>query len=130
MDEEYLALIQNNTWEPVPPPPSASIVLGKWIFWHKLNPNGSLSRYKARWVVRGFSQQFGMDYDKTFGLVVKPTTIRVVLSLAVGNIWPIHQLDAKYIFLRGHLNETIYSQWPAGYLDVVHPDYVCRLSKA
>jgi len=58
MEEEYGALIANQTWDLVPQPPHAEIIVsGKWLYCHKLNANGSLARYKAHWVVRGFSQQ-------------------------------------------------------------------------
>jgi len=90
MVDEYKALIDNSTWRLVPRPPRANVVSGKWIFKHKYHSDGSLARHKARWVVRRFSQQHGIDYDKTFSPVVKPATIRVVLSLAVSRSWPIH----------------------------------------
>jgi histone deacetylase 1/2 len=61
MEEEYGALITNQTWDLVPPPPHANIVLGKWLYRHKHNADGSLAHYKARLVVRGFSQQHGLD---------------------------------------------------------------------
>jgi hypothetical protein len=56
--------------------------MGKWIFWHKFHADESLARHKARWVVRGFSQRKGINYDETFSLIVKPATIRSVLSIA------------------------------------------------
>ena len=90
MSEEYDAIIQNRTWSLVPRPVGANVVSGKWIFKHKFGADGGLARYKARWVVRGFSQQPGIDYDETFSPVVKPTMIRVVLSIAVSHAWPVH----------------------------------------
>jgi histone deacetylase 1/2 len=90
MEEEYGALIASQTWDLVPPPPHANIVSGKWLYRHKHNADGSLARYKARWVVRGLSQQHGLDCDETFSPVVKPTTMRTVLSLVVSSDWPIH----------------------------------------
>jgi hypothetical protein len=66
MADEYQALLDNNAWRLVPRPPSANIVTGKWLFKHKYHADGSLARHKARWVVRGFSQQHGVDYDETF----------------------------------------------------------------
>ena len=69
-----------------------------------------LRRYKARWVVRSFSQQAGVDYDDTFSPVVKPATIRTVLIIAASRSWPIHQLGVKNTFLHGNLEETVYCQ--------------------
>nr|XP_040253722.1 uncharacterized mitochondrial protein AtMg00820-like [Aegilops tauschii subsp. strangulata] len=85
MLEEYNALVQNKTWSLVSCPAGVHLVSGKWIFRHKLHPDGSLARYKARWVLRGFTQQPGVDYGETFSPVAKPATIRVILSVAVSN---------------------------------------------
>ena len=74
MQEEFDALTLNKTWVLVPPPSGENIVSGKWIFRHKYNADGSLSRHKARWAVHGFSQQSGGDFDETFSHVVKPAT--------------------------------------------------------
>nr|GEV78798.1 ribonuclease H-like domain-containing protein [Tanacetum cinerariifolium] len=65
----------------------------------------------------------GIDVDEIFSLVVKPTTIRTVLSLAISRHWPVHQLDVKNAFLNGYLSETIYMQQPLGFRDSQHPDY-------
>lgn len=58
--------------------------------------------------MRSFSQQQGLDYDETFSPVVKPTTIRMILCLAISSDCPIHQLDIKNAFLHGTINETVY----------------------
>ena len=87
MEAEYAALLTNRTWELVPRPPGANIVTGKWVFRVKYKPYGSLDRYKARWVVRGFSQRPGIDFGETFSPVVKPATIRTVLSLVASRGW-------------------------------------------
>ena len=84
--EEYGALLSNNTWDLVPRPLGANVVIGKWIFHHKFHADGSLDRYKARWVLRGFTQRPGVDYDETFSPVIKPATVRTVLSLALSEL--------------------------------------------
>ncbi|GJY18528.1 ribonuclease H-like domain-containing protein [Tanacetum coccineum] len=84
---------------------------------HKFHADGTLSRYKARLVANGSSQQLGVDFDKTFNPVVKPATIRMVLSLAVSRKWPIHQLDVKNAFLNGDLSETVYMHQPPDFVD-------------
>jgi hypothetical protein len=130
MEEEYDALIANNTWELVPRPVGSNVVTGKWIFKHKFNSDGTLKRYKAHWVLRGFTQRPGIDYDETFSPVVKPATVRTMLSLAVSRSWPIHQLDVKNVFLHGTLSETVYYSQPTGFVDPTQPDLVCRLNKS
>ena len=130
MVEEYGALLSNNTWDLVDPPRNANIVTGKWIYRHKMKSDGSLDRYKARWVLRGFTQREGIDFDETFSPVVKPATIRTVLSLALSSDWSIHQLDVKNAFLNGTLIETVYARQPSGFTDPRFPDKVCRLNKS
>ncbi|XP_074270687.1 uncharacterized protein LOC141594577 [Silene latifolia] len=77
-----------------------------------------------------WSQQVGVDCDETFSPVVKPATIRTVLSLAVCNKWSIHQLDVKNAFLHGNLAETVYMYQPPGFRDRQHPGHVCLLQKS
>jgi hypothetical protein len=126
--EEYAALLANQTWDLVPRPPGTNVVTGKWLFRRKLTSDRSLDRYKAGWVLRGFTQRLGVDYDETFSPVVKFATFRVVLSLALSWNWAIHQLDVKNAFLHGTLTETVYCSQPTGFVDAANPDLVCRLN--
>ena len=107
MTDEYNALIANKTWVLVPRTPDMHVICSMWNFRHKLNSDGSFERYKARLVGDGRSKQVGIDCGDTFSPVVKPATIRTVLSLALSKSWPIHQLDVKNAFLHGNLNETV-----------------------
>ncbi|GJX73618.1 ribonuclease H-like domain-containing protein [Tanacetum coccineum] len=111
----------------MPRPPDMNIVCSMWLFKHKYFLDGPLSRYKARLVANGSSQQIGVDCDETFSLVVKPTTIRIMLSLAASRRWPVHQLDVKNSFLHGHLSETVYMHQPPGFRDPQRPNHVCLL---
>ena len=105
MQDEYDALLSNGTWQLVPRPSHANVITGKWIFKNKFHADGTLERRKACWVVCGFSQRPGLDFDQTFSPVVKPATIRTVLHLAAARNWPVHQLDVKNAFLHGDLTE-------------------------
>jgi len=89
-----------------------------------------LERYKARWILRGFTQCPSVDYDETFSPVVKPVTVRTVITVAHSRDWPIHQLDVKNAFLHGTLSETVYCSQPTGFADPALPDHVYRLNKS
>ncbi|GKC05824.1 ribonuclease H-like domain-containing protein, partial [Tanacetum coccineum] len=130
MYDEYNALVKNGTWLLVPRPAGVNMVRSMWLFKHKFHADGTLSRYKARLVANGSSQQLGVDFDKTFSPVVKPATIRTILSLVVSLQWPIHQLDVKNAFLNGDLSETVYMHQPPGFVDNRYPHHVCLLQRS
>uniref|UniRef100_A0A2N9F167 Reverse transcriptase Ty1/copia-type domain-containing protein n=1 Tax=Fagus sylvatica TaxID=28930 RepID=A0A2N9F167_FAGSY len=76
--------------------------------------DGTIARYKAKLVAKGFHQQQGVNYDETFSPVIKPPTVRLILSLAVSHNWPLRQLDVKNAFLHGTLKEEVYMAQPQG----------------
>ncbi|CAN1781952.1 Retrovirus-related Pol polyprotein from transposon RE1, partial [Linum perenne] len=130
MTDEYNALMRNNTWSLVSCPTNVNIVGCKWIFRIKRNSDGTIQRHKARLVAQGFSQEAGVDFFDTFSPVIKPTTIRLVLSLALSQRWSIRQLDINNAFLNGELTETVYMKQPRGFEDPSKPNHVCKLQKA
>ncbi|XP_043705371.1 uncharacterized mitochondrial protein AtMg00820-like [Telopea speciosissima] len=95
ISEEFDALLRNNTWSLVARTPNMNLTSCKWIYRIKQKADGSLERYKVRLVAKGFHQQHGVDYDETFNPVIKPITIRTVLSFAISNGWFGCQLDIK-----------------------------------
>ena len=89
MIEEHTALLRNGTWTLVPFSKGMHVVDNKWVFRLKYNPDGSIQRYKARLVAKGFQQTVGIDFNETFSSVIKPCTIRVILTLAASYNWDI-----------------------------------------
>ena len=87
----------------VPASLSQNVVRWKWVFKLKHNSDGSINRYKARLVAKGFHQQYGVDFEETFSLVIKPPTVRIILSFAIQFNWPLRQLDVRNVFLHRFL---------------------------
>jgi hypothetical protein len=129
MDEEFAALMKNKTWRLVPPHSGKNIIDCRWIYKVKRKSDGSIDRYKARVVAKGFKQRYGIDYEDTFSPVVKIATVRLVLSIAVSRGWSLRQLDVKNAFLHGVLEEEVYMRQPPGYEDKGKPTHVCKLDK-
>jgi hypothetical protein len=108
MDAEYNALQGNCTWHLVAPTEGKNIIDCKWVFKVKRTADGSIDRYKARLIAKGFKQRYGIDYEDTFSPVAKIVTIHLVLSLAISQGWCLKQLDVQNAFLHGVLEEKVY----------------------
>ena len=98
MQQEYSTLMANNTWSLVPLPSGRKAIGCKWAFRVKQNPGGSILKYKAWLVAKGFNQIPGQDYSETFSPVVKPVTIRIKLTIALTHHWSILQIDVNNAF--------------------------------
>jgi hypothetical protein len=123
-------LKQNNTWELVPHQAKMNVVGSHWVFKTKLKLDGFVECFKARLVAQRYTQSLGIDFFETFSPVIKPPTIRLVLSLATTHGWPIRQLDVKNAFLHGHLKEVVYMEQPPRFYNFLFPNHVYRLHKA
>ncbi|CAN0917564.1 Retrovirus-related Pol polyprotein from transposon TNT 1-94, partial [Linum grandiflorum] len=110
--DEIAALESNGTWKIVTLPQGKRTVDCKWLFTIKYKADDSVERYKARLVARGFTQSFGIDYQETFAPVAKLNTVRILLSVAVNEDWPLYQMDVKNAFLNGILTEEVYMNIP------------------
>ena len=130
MDEEIQALKLNQTWELVPRPAATNVVGSKWVFRTKYHLDGTIDRLKARLVAKGYTQLYGLDFNDTFSPVVRASTVRIVLSIAISRGWTMRQLDVKNAFLHGFLQERVYMEQPPGYVDASYPSHVCHLKKA
>lgn len=127
---EFAALQQNGIWSLVPFHPKMNVVGSCWVYKLKRRSDGSIKRYKARLVAKGFHQQEGINYTESSSPVAKPTTIRIVLSLAVVFKWQVRQLDVSNAFLHDELQEDVCMTQPKGFIEPQHPNHVCRLHKS
>jgi histone deacetylase 1/2 len=130
MNKEFDALLRNGTWTLIPSPPIANIIGSKWVYRIKRKADGGIERFKARLVAKGFHQQEGLDFLETFSPVVKPTTVCMVLSVAISRGWHLCQIDVQNAFLHGFLYEDVYMAQPPGFLHPQYPQHVCKLHKS
>ncbi|KAJ9542932.1 hypothetical protein OSB04_029438 [Centaurea solstitialis] len=99
-------------------------------FWNKKDENDLIIRNKARLVTKGYRQQEGIDYDEMFALVARIEAIRVFLAYAAHKNMTVYQMDVKYAFLNGVLQEEVYVEQPEGFVDPRYPTHVYVLDKA
>jgi len=130
MSDEFNALIRNGTWQLIPASSNQNVVGCKWIFRTKRHSNGSIDKYKACLVAKGFHQRPDVDYYDTFSPVIKPTIIRLVLNITISSEWTLRQFDVNNTFLQGTLTEQVYMYQPPGFIDKDFPSHVCKLQKA
>eukprot|EP00253_Pinus_taeda_P028780 PITA_28780 len=115
MQEEYSSIMKNDVWEVVPRLEGKSVVTSRWIYKVKHAADGSIKKFKARFVARGFSQVEGVDYEETFAPVARYTSIRSIITIAVEMGWKIHQMNVKTAFLNGFIQEEVYIEQPQGF---------------
>ncbi len=129
VQEEYDSLVLNNTWSLVPLPKGRKPISCKWVFKIKHGVDGEVQCYKARFVARGFTQTFGVDYNETFAPIAKFVSIHCILALAAIEDIEIHQIDVKTSFFNGDLEEEIYMEQPKGFTQEGE-HLVCKLHKS
>ncbi len=130
MISEYSSLIENETWELVPPEESQNVVGSRWVYKVKRNEDGTVDRFKARLVAQGYAQTKGTDYEEVFSPVAKHTSLRTLLALANKYDLEVHQMDVKTAFLNGELDYDIYMAQPEGFVNEHKPKHVCKLRKS
>ena len=128
MQSEWDSLKSNKTWKLVYPPPNRSILKGRWVFKKKLGVDGKVARYKARWVVKGFLQRQGIDYNETYSGVIKPITSNILLALAAKYDLEVDLVDIVTAFLYAGVKERILVEQPTGFEEEANK--VCLLLKA
>uniref|UniRef100_A0A1J3DNW4 Retrovirus-related Pol polyprotein from transposon TNT 1-94 n=1 Tax=Noccaea caerulescens TaxID=107243 RepID=A0A1J3DNW4_NOCCA len=131
MIDEMKSLWKNNTWIIVDIPKDKKVIRCRWLYRKKPRiPMVERERFKARVVAKGFTQWEGNDYDKVFTPVVKPISIRILMSLVVQEDLELEQMDVKTAFLHGDIDRELYMEQPNGF--EVNPGkyQVCLLKKS
>ncbi|CAI7797340.1 unnamed protein product [Closterium sp. NIES-53] len=129
MDRELKALEERNTWKVVPinVARNKTILTGKWVFRIKTKADGTIEKFKARWVVRGFDQEHGRDFTKTFAPVSRHTSLRILLTVAAMKKKKLRQIDVANAFLYAPVDAEIFVELPHGTYG--EPNHVCQLLK-
>jgi hypothetical protein len=130
MTEEYQSILNNDVWDIVPILEGKSVVTSKWIYKIKHAADGSVKKYKAIFVARGFSQVEGINYEETFSPVAQYTSICTIIALATSMGWKVHQMDVQTTFLNGDIDEEFYIEQPEGFVIPDEKTHVCRLKKS
>ncbi|GJV38094.1 retrovirus-related pol polyprotein from transposon TNT 1-94 [Tanacetum coccineum] len=123
-------ILQNHTWKLMDLPPGYKPLDYKWIFKKKMKADGTIDKYKARLVIKGFRQRGGLEFFDTYSPVTRITSIRMILAIAALKNLEIHLMDVKTAFLNGDLEEEIYMNQPEGFIAPGQAGKVCRLVKS
>ena len=110
------------------PPSNRSVLKGRWVFKKKLGVDSKVARYKARWVVKGFLQRQGIDYNKTYSGVIKPGISNILLALAAKYNWEVDLVDIVTAFLYTGIKERILVEQPTDFEE--NASKVCLLLRA
>ncbi|CAI7755757.1 unnamed protein product [Closterium sp. NIES-54] len=126
MDKELKALEERNTWKVVPigVARNKTILTGKWVFRVKTKADGTIDKFKERWVVRGFDQEHGRDFTKTFAPVSRHTSLRILLAIAAMKKKKLRQIDVANAFLYAPVDAEIFVGSHR------EPNQVCQLQKS
>ena len=130
INNEIASIMQNHTWELVDLPTGSKPHGCKWIFKRKMKANGSIDKYKARLIIKCYRHEEGLDYLDTSSLMIRITSIRMLIAIAALFNLEIHQMDVQTAFLNDDLNEEIYIEQPEGFVVPWQEKKVSRLIKS
>jgi len=115
MKNEIQSLKNNNTWDIVNVPSDQHVLKGRWVYKVKCDAHDQVSRYKACWVVKGYKQQFDIDYNQTFVSVVKLQTYKTLFTLTAHYDLEVNQMNVTTVFLYGFIDQVVYIELPHSY---------------
>jgi len=127
MKDEIQSLKDNNTWDIVNVLSDQHVLKGRWVYKVKRDAHGQVSRYKARWVVKGYKQQFDIDYDQIFVSVIKLQMYKTLFALTAHYDLEVNQMNVTTVFLYDSIDQVIYVELSHSY---ELSDKVALLNKA
>jgi hypothetical protein len=130
IESEFSSLKENKTWMVSELPNGKKTIKTRWVFRIKLNERNEPERFKARLVVKGYNQEYGIDYNETFAPVIKQQALKLFLAIAVNEGLEVHHADISTAFLNGDLEEEVYIDVPEGFDEKLKSNQVLRLLKA
>jgi len=116
MEEEMESMKINQVWDLVDLPSGRRSIGNKWVLKIKRKADGSIERYKAQLVAKGYTQEKGIDYEDTFSPVVRITSVRLILAIIAHIDLELYQMDVRIAFLNGEQSEEIYMDQPLGFV--------------
>ena len=130
IEDEYNSLMKNQTWILVDRQPGMKVLDGKWVLDYKLGEFNELLRRKARYVIKGYVQHYGIDYFETHSPVVKAKSIRIMLIITAVFDLELKHIDFDTAFLNGFLMEIVYMNQPEGFIVGDPKKKICKLMKS
>ena len=130
MKFELDSMYSNQVWDLVKAPNGIKPISCKWVYKRKRGIDGKVENFKARLVVKRYTQKEGIDYEETFSPVAMLKSIRILLSIVAHYDYEIWQMDVKIAFLNGNLEEEIYMMQPEAFIAKNQEHMVCKLKRS
>ena len=115
MIKEVNSMVSQDTWQETVRPPNQKVIKGRWVFQYRFDNDHFLVEFKSRWVIKGYSQTQGVDYDETYAPVARIQSMRLLICVAVIGHLMLRQLDIKTAFLNSPMETICYMEMPDGF---------------
>ena len=130
MNNEMKFMRTNQVWDLVDLSSGRKAIGNKWVLKIKRKADGSIERYKAWLVAKGYTQKEGVDYEETFSPIVRFASVRLILAIVANLNLELYQMDIKTAFLNGELDKEIYMDQPIGFVTKGQEHKVCKLKRS
>lgn len=129
MKAEVEELLRQKTWTISLLPKDRIALGGRWVYKIKTDNLNNIIKYKSRWVIQGYNQVLGLDYNETFATTARPETIRILFIIAIANSYIVQQYDIKNAFVHADIDEEIYTVFPKGYTKLILLHFLEEIKK-